>query len=54
MRASESRRSDRRRLPFKLFAVLSVAAAVFKDRADLVAENVALRHRYTRELQMAA
>ena len=31
-------------MPFKLSAVLSIAAAVFKDRADLVAENVALRH----------
>jgi hypothetical protein len=29
-------------VPFKLSAVLSIAAAVFKDRADLVAENVAL------------
>jgi hypothetical protein len=31
-------------MPFKLSAVLSIAAAVFKDRADVVAENVALRH----------
>jgi putative transposase len=31
-------------MPFKLSAVLSIAAAVFKDRADLIAENVALRH----------
>ncbi len=31
-------------MPFKLSAVLSIAAAVFKDRAELVAENVALRH----------
>jgi hypothetical protein len=33
-----------RRMPFKLSAVLSIAVAVCKDRADLVAENVALRH----------
>ena len=31
-------------MPFKLALFLSIAAAVFKDRADLVAENVALRH----------
>jgi len=31
-------------MPFNLSAVLSIAAAVLKDRADLVAENVALRH----------
>jgi hypothetical protein len=31
-------------MPFKLSAGFSIAAAVFKDRADLVAENVALRH----------
>ncbi len=31
-------------MPFKLPPVLSIFAAVFKDRADLVAENVALRH----------
>jgi transposase InsO family protein len=33
-----------REMPFKLPVILSVVAAVFKDRADLVAENVALRH----------
>ncbi len=31
-------------MPFKLSDAFSIAAAVFKDRADLVAENVALRH----------
>ena len=31
-------------MPFKLALFLSIAAAVFKNRADLVAENVALRH----------
>ena len=31
-------------MPFKLALFLAIAAAVFKDRADLVAENVALRH----------
>jgi hypothetical protein len=31
-------------MPFKLSAVLSIAVAVLKDLADLVAENVALRH----------
>ena len=31
-------------MPFKLALFLSIAAAVFKDRADPVAENVALRH----------
>ena len=29
---------------FKLSAILSITAAIFKDRADLVAENMALRH----------
>jgi hypothetical protein len=33
-----------RLVPFKLPPILSVVAAVFKDRADLVAENIALRH----------
>ncbi len=33
-----------RQMPFKLPLILSVVAAVFKDRADLVAENTALRH----------
>jgi hypothetical protein len=33
-----------REMPFKLPVILSVVASVFKDRADLVAENVALRH----------
>jgi hypothetical protein len=33
-----------RRMPFKLPLVLSIVAAVLKDRADLVAENTALRH----------
>ncbi len=32
------------RMPFKLSLILSTVAAVFKDRADLVAENMALRH----------
>lgn len=31
-------------MPFNLSAVLSIAAAVLRDRADLVAENGALRH----------
>ena len=31
-------------MPFKLSDALSIAAAVYKVRADLVAENVALRH----------
>ncbi len=31
-------------MPFKLPLILSIVAAVFKDRADLVAENIALRH----------
>ena len=33
-----------RRMPFKLALFLSIVAAVIKDRADLVVENVALRH----------
>jgi len=33
-----------RQMPFKLPLILSIVAAVFKDRADLVAENIALRH----------
>jgi putative transposase len=33
-----------RQMPFKLSLILSIIAAVFKDRADLVAENTALRH----------
>ena len=33
-----------RRMPFRLPQVLSIVAAVFKNRADLVAENIALRH----------
>jgi len=32
-----------RRMPFKLPLILSIVSAVFKDRADLVAENIALR-----------
>ncbi len=32
------------RMPFKLSLILSTFAAVFKDHADLVAKNVALRH----------
>jgi hypothetical protein len=31
-------------MPFKLAPILSTAAALFKERADLVAENIALRH----------
>lgn len=31
-------------MPLKLTLVLAVAFAVFKDRADLVTENIALRH----------
>ena len=31
-------------MPFKLRLILSIVAAVFKDRADLAAENIALRH----------
>ena len=31
-------------MPFKLPLLLSIVASVFKDRADLVAENIALRH----------
>ncbi len=34
-----------RQMPFKLPLILCVVAAVFKDRADLVAENLVLRHR---------
>ncbi len=33
-----------RQMPFKLPLILSIVVAVFKDRADLVAENIALRH----------
>ena len=33
-----------RRMPLKLSLILSTVAAVFKDHADLVAENSALRH----------
>ena len=33
-----------RPMPLKLSAILSMTAAIFKDRADLVAENMALRH----------
>ncbi len=33
-----------RQMPFKLPLFLSTVAAVFKDRADLVAENISLRH----------
>ncbi len=33
-----------RQMSFKLSLILSTVAAVFKDRADLVAENMALRH----------
>ncbi len=33
-----------RRMSFKLPLALSIVASVFKDRADLVAENIALRH----------
>jgi hypothetical protein len=32
-------------LPIKLPLILCVVAAVFRDRADLVAENLALRHK---------
>ena len=31
-------------MPFKLSVILSATAAIFKDRADLIAENLALRH----------
>jgi hypothetical protein len=31
-----------RKMPFKLPLILSIVVAVFKDRADLVAENAAL------------
>jgi hypothetical protein len=31
-------------VPFKLCAILSITTAILKDRADLVAENGALRH----------
>ncbi len=31
-------------MQFKLQPILSMTVAVFKDRADLVAENIALRH----------
>jgi len=37
-----------RQMPFKLPLFLSTVAAVFKDHADLVAENVALRHQLSR------
>ena len=33
-----------RPMPFKLSAILSITAAIFKERADLIAENMALRH----------
>ena len=33
-----------RQIPFKRPLVLSIVAAVLKDRADLVTENFALRH----------
>jgi hypothetical protein len=33
-----------RRMPLKLPLVLAVVVAVFKDRADLVTENIGLRH----------
>jgi hypothetical protein len=33
-----------RRMSSKLLLILSIVAAVFKNRADLVAENIALRH----------
>jgi len=33
-----------RLMPFKLSAILSMTAAIFKERADLIAENMALRH----------
>jgi hypothetical protein len=33
-----------RQMPFKLLLILSIVAAVFKDRARLVAEGIALRH----------
>jgi putative transposase len=32
-------------MPLKFPLVLSILVAVFEDRADLVAENIALRHR---------
>jgi hypothetical protein len=35
-----------RQMPFKLPLFLSTAAAVFKDRADLLAENISLRHQH--------
>ena len=31
-------------MPFKLLLILSIVAVVFKGRADLIAENMALRH----------
>jgi len=31
-------------MPFKLRLLLSIVAAVLKERSDLVAENVAMRH----------
>ncbi len=33
-----------RRMPFQRPLILSIVTSIFKDRADLVAENVALRH----------
>ena len=33
-----------RRMPFQRPLILSIGASIFKDRADLVAKNVALRH----------
>ena len=35
-------------MPLKLPLVLSIVAAVLKDRADLVAENIALPHQLSR------
>ena len=36
-----------RRMPMKLPLILSIVAVVFKGRADLIAENLALRHNTT-------
>ena len=34
------------RMPFKLPLILYIVPAIFRDRVDLVAENLALRHRH--------
>ncbi|MCP4040004.1 MAG: hypothetical protein GY733_23875, partial [bacterium] len=40
-----------RQMPFALSLILSIVAAIFKDRADLVVENTALRHQLRRVIR---